>query len=113
MTGTPRLEICRDRRLRGGRRWATTVTSSEYRRQEAPHRGQGPGGRSRIWLEDNEFRATYNFSMNHWRHVVPDRAMSALQLFGVRDPSARLVANETARMRISAGDVSGGAEIDA
>lgn len=74
---------------------------------------RSPAGQSGIGLEDNEFRAACNPGMDYWRYVVLACAMSAPQLFRLRDPCAGLVAREATRMRISVADVLGGAEIDA
>ena len=71
---------------------------------------KGRAGRSEIWMEGNEWKAACLLGAEYWLYVVYGCATAEPQLRRVRDPFAKLVGQDTTRLRISVGAVIGAAE---
>ena len=71
---------------------------------------KGRAGRGAVWMEENEYRAACHLGTEYWLYVVLDCATSVPHLSRVGDPFAKLLANETIRMRISIAEVLSAAE---
>jgi len=84
------------------------ATGNDGRRRHIEVKGRAEQGE--IWMEINEWRAACHLEDDYWLYVVYDCATAAPKLKRVRNPFAKLVGQETARLRISVGEVMGAAE---